>query len=65
MAHALRRGRHRNHSNGSLNLGYVGVRLALSACSLGVACVKFGRKDVGRIYKGAEKISLPFLKHNI
>ena len=33
--------------NGSLNLGYVGVGLALSACSLTVAYWWFGRKDVG------------------
>ena len=33
--------------NGSLNLGYVGVGLVLSACSLGVAYWWFGRKDVG------------------
>ena len=33
--------------NNSLNLGYVGVGLALSACSLTVAYWWFGRKDVG------------------
>ena len=33
--------------NGSLTLGYVGVGLVLSACSLGVAYWWFGRKDVG------------------
>ena len=33
--------------NGSLNLGYVGVGLVLSACSLVVAYWWFGRKDVG------------------
>ena len=34
------------HSD-NLNLGYVGVGLVLSACSLGVAYWWFGRKDVG------------------
>ena len=32
---------------GSLNLGYVGVGLVLSSCSLAVAYWWFGRKDVG------------------
>ena len=31
----------------NLNLGYVGVGLVLSACSLAVAYWWFGRKDVG------------------